>query len=208
MKISKKLLPDVYAQLLRYINSSETVIQLKNEYHSKPTIKYGCWSIAGILFFYFSLAISDEAANVESSLAQINARLLRVEQVQSEMFWFERLSSEQANSETIKNAIRRADTKSLAKAQMQSNFTAFAKKELQQARVNVSDPIYFGKYYGNEIFTVSVELRGRMKKGAELKVLESLATSPFLQEVEKLDLEFQQNRQLHLVIKSYFFISE
>ncbi len=187
---------------------SEILQRLKSEYESKPTVKYGAWVMTAMLVLYLSLVISDEAEIIETNLEQANSRLARIEQVQSEQFWFERLATEESNIESIKSAIRNAKTKSLAKAQMQASFTDFAKEALQQPRVSVSEPVYAGDYYGQKLYTVNTELRGKVKKGAALNVLSELAKTPHVQEVEMFDVEFQQNRQFRIIVKSYFFIPE
>ena len=182
--------------------------RLVQEYRAKPTIKYGTWLSASLFVLYLALVIKDENELISTNLAQVDARLAKIEQIQAEHFWFDRLEAEQQNIASLENAIRRAETKSLAKAQMQATLTEFGNNVLQQSRVNVSDPVYFGRYFNREVHTVSAELRGRMIKGEVLTILDSLARSPYLQEIELLNLEFTQNRQVHIIIKAYFFIPE
>lgn len=204
MKFGANTFSDFYHSLF----NSAQLRQLKNEYDSKPIVRYGLWSVLGTLIFYIALVISDEADEVHGNLKQLNARLAKIEHVQSERFWFDRLAVEKRNIQSIEKAIREANTKSLAKAQMQANFTSFSKDDIEQSRVTVSDPIFFGNYYGKAMYTVNVELRGRVRKGSAFKILENLAMTPFLQEIERFEIEFQQNRQFQLMIKSYFFIPE
>ena len=202
------LLLNMARKLLHTVSESRAFGDLRSEYQSKPIIKYGVWFGIAIVAFYVVLIITDEANLLERDLQQMSTRLSKVEQVQAEDFWFERLEFEEKNANKLQKSLRIAETSSLAKAQIQTYLTSFSEKWLEQSSINVSNPIFLGNYYGRDVYTVSAELRGRVRKGKAVYIFDNLARMQYVQEVDRLSIEFQRNRQMTLITKSYFFIQE
>lgn len=193
---------------LAKIFASQLYNQFKTEYQTKPVIKYGYWVMLFTMAFYVLLVVSDESDVLESELEQLVTRLTRVEQVQAEKFWQERLELERENASQIAAKFRTAETVSLAKAQIQSYFASRITSRLDQSSINVEEPLYFGNFYDKEVFTVRAEIRGKIRTGDALSLFEDIAKITSVHQVDKFDIEFSRNKRVSLVINSYFFIAE
>jgi hypothetical protein len=192
---------------IQSITDSNAFRQIQTEFATKPIMKFGAWLIFGIVILYTGLVISDETASIRNDYENVKNQLSRVKQIQSEHFWSDRLDVERKNAEGIKKAIRQASSTSLAKAQIQTVFSDLARNhEILQPRINATEPLLYGKYDSRDVYTVSVELRGRLKKGRILNIINELARAENLQEIQRLDIDFEQNRRIHLIISTYFFI--
>jgi hypothetical protein len=193
---------------LAKIFASQLYNQFKTEYQTKPVIKYGYWVMLFTMAFYVLLVVSDESDVLESELDQLVTRLTRVEQVQAEKFWQERLELERENASQVAAKFWTAETVSLAKAQIQSYFASRITSRLDQSSINVEEPLYFGNFYDKEVFTVRAEIRGKIRTGDALSLFEDIAKITSVHQVDKFDIEFSRNKRVSLVINSYFFIAE
>ncbi len=172
-------------------------------------LRIGVWAIVFILLFFIVLWLGDLGQEVHRQYLQVHNRLAKVEAIQQQSEWPERLIAEQRVQKDLLSQLRASTSESLARASLQSELEAVARDiELKQSRINITQPVLVGEVAGQRLYKVSGELRGGLQKSNLLKLVERLSQERKLQQVEHFDIEFSRNRRCHLIVSAYFVIGE
>ena len=168
-------------------------------------LRWGAWSIAGILLVWCILLQSDRVAAVRGEYVAEAGRLAKARSLAGRQDWRERLEAERERHAALRAALWEAKTEGLAQAKLQGALNeAVEGLDLRDSRIRsgVSQPV--PDLPG--VWRVQTRLDTAYRPGVELKVLHALATHPKKVIVDRLELRrrTRNDSYMTLILSAYF----
>lgn len=167
-------------------------------------LRIGVWVILLILVLYIVLVVADIAAEVSDQYQQVHTRLLKVQNLEGQDYWADRLAIEKAVSRELLARVQQSSSESLARAGLQVEIDKIIKSaQLKSASLNLGA---FEPVKGTNLYRLAAELTAQMSKGSALTMLEAFASYQSLVGVEMFEMTLDGNRRIHVQFSVYFSI--
>lgn len=169
-------------------------------------LRAGVWAILLLIVLYFVLVVADLSDELSSQYQQQYERLIKVQKLQGQDFWQERRRHELAINQKLLTRMRRAESESLARADLQVEI----EEVLRLARLR-SPSISMGTFEPMQdlegVQKLSAQINAQLNKGSALELLKALAEIQSLLTVERFDMTLDRNRRVQMQITAYFQIA-
>ena len=182
-------------------------LQLNEQLRANQRLRWMVWGIAYIFIVYFALVLGEWRQEHNQTLEQLQRTSLRLEQLQHQSQWPERIEQEKAIAASLRPRLWVTQSEGLAEADVQNYLRKLMTDHNVQAyRPRLAPPESISA--GNEqLIKVTAEVSGSITADNVDKLLKALADHSRHIGIEQFNYHPQSNGQLSMIIAVYFLVS-
>lgn len=180
--------------------------QFQSQLHANPRLRWMVWGVAYILVLYFALSVNDWRQAGDETIAQLQRTSAKLDQLQHQTQWPERLKHEQQLGTQLRGRLWEAQSESLADADVQNylrklmadhNVLNYRPRLAPSERVEIA---------GESLIKVTAEISGSLATSQIDHLLKALADNPKFIAVERFGYAPQRAGQLDMLVSVYFLV--
>lgn len=180
--------------------------QLQSQLQGNPRLRWMLWGIAYILILYFALSLNDWRQANDEAIAQLQRTSARLDQLQHQTQWPERLQHEQELGVQLRTHLWETQSESLAEADVQNYLRRLMTDHNAlnyRPRLAPTEKIEIA---GQALIKVTAEVSGSVASNQIDHLLKALADNPRFIAVERFGYSPQRAGQLDMMVTAYFLI--
>lgn len=174
------------------------------QWYANQRLRLMIWGVLYIVLFYLCLVIYDWRQPHNDNLEQLQRKAVRLNQLDHQKDWPERLSQEQQIAQAIAQKLWQASSPSLAEADMQNALRGLLVSHNTQSlrlRLAPTESIEVG---GKSMYKVIAEVGGTMSPNDFDHFIKALADNSKLLVVQRMTYNPQGAGQLAMIVEAYF----
>jgi hypothetical protein len=182
--------------------------QFSSQLHANPRLRWMLWGVAYILVLYVALSVHEWRQVGSDTIAQLQRTSSRLDQLQHQPQWPDRLKQEQQLSAQLRNRLWEAQSESLAEADVQNYLRKLmADHNLANYRPRLA-PSERIEIAGEAVIKVTAEVSGSLAADQIDHLLKALADNPKFIAIERFGYASQRAGQLDMLVTVYFLVVE
>ncbi|OQW90908.1 MAG: hypothetical protein BWK79_18385 [Beggiatoa sp. IS2] len=173
------------------------------ELRKNARLRIGLWVIAMIVVGYIIMLLNDYSTQLQQTYYETLARLNQLQTVANQTNWMVRREQVQKQLTQLKARFWQADTKGLAQATFQKWLnTEVTKANIENARLQVESTLDVP--HNTQLWQVTAKLDATFSPETLETLLAALSKNPQLVITERLQIFYQRNPRVSLIITAYF----
>lgn len=183
-------------------------IQFQEQWQANQRLRWLLWSVVYIVIFYIGLVLNDWRQLHNETVTQLQRTSVRLDQLQHQTQWSERLQHEHAVGEKLRAKLWEAQSDNLAEADLQNFLRKIMTGHGMQnyrPRLAPTERVNLG---GESVIKVAAEVSGAVAVGQIDHLMKALADNPKSLSIERFNYNPQAGGQLTLHIAAYFLVTK
>ncbi len=179
-------------------------LQLQQQAGANSRLRWMLWAVLYIFLVYFALSLGEWRAEQQQGINQLQRTASRLEQLQAQTQWPERLTQEKAVGEQLGQRLWQAATPGLAEADLQNylrQLIASRNGDALRLRLAPTETQLIG---GKTLYKVSADLSAVINVAQIDLLMRALAEDKRALLVERFSYSPQRGGQLGLLVTAYF----
>lgn len=181
-------------------------LQLQTQWQSNQRLRWMLWGIVYIFVLYFGLSLSEWRQEYNERIDQLQRTAVKLERLKTQTQWPERWQQEKDTGETLRAKLWKAESTSLAEADLQSHvrkmMTSYNTQNMR-LRLAPTETVQLG---GESFIKVTADITGVVGVQQVDQLLKVMAESAKPLVIERFAYSPQRAEQLSMLVSAYFLL--